>query len=302
VKKRMLNLALVMAMVGLLAYAAAAVAASPPTGGQVTAGGVVNNVAPVIDSSSCLIQLSDGKGTNWQWKKGVQTGTRPAPYIFEGEKLHIEMGVSDPNGASDLKTMSVKVNLGPAINFYCPVVGSPVSSNVTAHYSGDLLIDAKMAQGKYPLIVSATDPDGLSSSFDPSLFVWLKPTLSLEIGKPTLTFASAKPGDQNIAAVENPLSLTPLAMIGSEHVPVIFSLSQQGVDMTSTSGSLTTNNILWSLTGQPNAAAPATAASQGLASGITEGSTTKVYYWLNIPSPQASGKYTGQISYQITGN
>jgi hypothetical protein len=39
--------------------------------------------------------------------------------------------------------------------------------------------------------------------------------------------------------------------------------------------------------------------NQIIASGVTEGTVIDVYYWLNVPMPQAEGSYSGTIDFHF---
>jgi hypothetical protein len=39
-----------------------------------------------------------------------------------------------------------------------------------------------------------------------------------------------------------------------------------------------------------------------IVSGVQEGTTIAVYYWLNVPSPLATGDYSGRINFTFIGD
>ena len=98
-------------------------AALPVDGGSVDTntevGGGTDNTTrstpPVIRESSLLVAIIDNEGTAWQWKNGGHTGDRTLPYIFDGEKIHVEVTVSDVDGLDNINGTSVNVTLSNAI-------------------------------------------------------------------------------------------------------------------------------------------------------------------------------------------
>jgi len=287
-------------------------ATSPEVGDGLDSGTGVENVTPVIEEGSLLVQIVDDDGTAWQWQDGGNSGDRAAPYIFDGEKLRLELDVSDANGTDDLSGMQVKVALDSAAQFLCNLESTtidPANEISKGHYSGDLPIDGGIAQGMYDIAVTVTDAQGASDYYNPTIYqdtvdILMKPTLTLEKTKSSVTFPSCKPGAQDVAASENPIGLRPQAVIGSEHVPVVFSILQLGTDMKSTSGedAIPVGSITWSLNTEPAGATVVSAERQVVANLVKEGETIQVYYWLNAPLPQASGTYTGKIEYKITAD
>src|SRR3972149_5972407 len=149
-----------------------------------------------------------------------------------------------------------------------------------------------------PAPASATD------AYDPSIYEpavdILKPTLSLEVGRTTVLFPESRPGTLGIASTDNPVSLRPLAVIGDEHIPVVFSLSHSGGDMVNGDNVILASAIVWSLTDQITDNSLDTL-SQAITSGVQEGTTIEVFYWLNVPSPLATGDYAGRINFFFRG-
>lgn len=285
-----------------------------PASAETPEGGGGDNIPPVIEESSLLVQLIDD-GVAWEWQDGSTSGNRAAPYIFDDETLHLELEVSDANGIDDLNAMEVKVTLGSTdstIEFLCNLEFTtidPENEISKGHYRGDLLIDSSIAQGKYDIAITATDPGAEQDAYDPQIYqdtvdILMKPALTLEIDKPSISFPSGGPGDVDLAANENPIGLRLQALIDDEHVPVVFSLSHFGTDMTSTSDDSTipVDSITWSLGDQPGEATALGTELQTFADPLDEGESVLVYYWLNIPLPQATGDYQGQIEFDYVAD
>jgi hypothetical protein len=266
------------------------------------------NEPPIIVWSSLIVQIMNDNGTAWRWQGGNKSGYRPAPYAFEEETIHFEVDVLDRNGLADLEGMEVKVTLTPGLELLCDLdwtILSPLVPISKGHYSGDLAIDASITQGKYDVAVTATDPSGATAYYDPAIYqgtadILMKPTLSLNITGSTVVFPNTIAGGMRVPANENPIGLQPLAVIGTEHVPVLFSLLQSGTDMVSIYSLIPAHGIIWSLNSTPTG--PLTALSnapQVIISGVNEGQTINIYYWLNVPRPQREGTYHGSIDYDF---
>jgi hypothetical protein len=306
-KKTLLTLLLVLFL--MLIPVTSVQASSPIAGGEVNNDIQVENTPPVIEKGSLLVQIIDEAGVAWQWLGGSKSGGRAAPYIFEKEKIHIQLDVSDNNGIQDFNGMNVEVALGPSVGFVCSLESTTIDTAKKiskGHYSGDLTIDSSIDQGKYDMQVTATDPQSAADSYDPQIYqstadILMKPTASLQITKPSVIFGIAGPGGQ-VAATEMPIGLRPEAVIGDEHIPVVFSLLHVGTDMknTSNNNTIAASKIIWSLTNQSSGAKPLVASSnQTIATLVKEGQLIEVYYWLNVPFPQGSGTYNGKIDYVI---
>jgi hypothetical protein len=262
---------------------------------------------PIIVWSSLLVQIVNDYGTTWGWQGGNQSGYRAAPYAFEEETIHFEVEVMDKNGLADLEGMEVKVTLSPGLELLCDLdwtILSPLVPTSKGHYSGDLAIDASIAQGKYDIAVTATDPSGATAHYDPAIYqgtadILMKPTLSLNITGSAVVFPDTVPG-RRVPANENPISLQPQAVIGTEHIPVLFSLLQSGTDMVSLYSLIPVDDIIWSLDSTPSGPPiPLSSIPQMITSGVTEGQTINIYYWLDVPEPQREGTYHGSIDYDF---
>ncbi|HEY41282.1 MAG TPA: hypothetical protein G4O18_05425 [Dehalococcoidia bacterium] len=276
-----------------------------------------SNDPPIIRWSSLLVQIINDNGIAWEWQGGNQSGYRAAPYVLEEETIHFELDVYDANGLIDLEGMEVKITLSPGLELLCGLEFIALFPNVPlsyGHYSGDLVADSSVAQGKYDITITATDqgaghicpihPAG-TAFYDPAIYqgtadILMKPTLSLEISGSTVVFPETTAGSRRVPANENPIGLQPLALIGTEHVPVLFSLLQSGTDMVSLYSVIPVDDIIWSLDSSPGG--PPTALSstlQTITSGVNEGQTINIYYWLNVPKPQRDGTYHGSIDYDF---
>jgi hypothetical protein len=274
--------------------------------GTLAVSGTVENVAPVIEQGSLVVQIIDNEGVAWGWSAGGNsTGDRTMPYILGGEQLHFTLDVTDANGEADLAAMQVRVNLSPDISFNGSLVSTAIDPDngiSRGSYSGNLTVDEGIAPGKYDISIDATDPAGATDTYNPAIYEpnadILKPALSLEVGVPTVLFPQSNPGDLGIAANDNPVRLTPQAVIGNEHIPVVFSISHSGTDMVDGSNVIPVSSIVWSTTNQITDNS-LSSASQIIASAVEEGDTIEVYYWLNVPSPQEAGNYAGSIDFQF---
>jgi hypothetical protein len=302
------KLLITLLLVALLALfpVAPLMAAEEGEGEPVGSGGTIENVAPVIEEDSLVVQIVDDEGIAWGWSAsgGHDSGDRTMPYILKGEQLYFELEVSDDNGETDLSAMVVKMNLGPDISFNGSLV-STIDPD-TGSYSGNLTADDSVATGKYDITIDVTDPADATDAYDPSIYEpevdILKPTLSLLVDKTTVLFPESRPGDQGIASGDNPISLTPQAVIGDEHIPVVFSLSHTGVDMVNGDNVIPASAIVWSLTDNITSNSLSSSIKQTIVSGFQEGTTIQVYYWLNVPTPMATGDYTGRINYFFRGD
>jgi hypothetical protein len=304
-------LALLLTLLLLLLPVVPALAAEEGSGGSVGSGGTVENVAPVIEQGSLVVQIVDGEGVAWGWSAaaGNDSGDRTMPYILGGEQLHFELEVSDANGEDDLNAMQVIVHLGPDIFG----TGSLVTLNIDPDagiskgtYAGNLVADDNMPTGKYDITIDATDPASATDTYDPVIYEpgadILRPALSLLVDKSNVLFPESRPGDEGIASTDNPVSLTPLAVIGDEHIPVVFSLSHTGVDMVNGGNVIPASSIVWAVTDSISSDGLSSDYKQTIASGVSEGTTIQVYYWLNVPTPLATGDYSGQINYFFTAD
>ena len=273
-------------------------------------GVAVENLPPEIDEGSLLVQIIDGADVAWEWKAGAVSGERPVPYIFEGEELHIGVDVSDPNGSADLTSMIVTAMLVPGMEFPCVPISTTIDSEgeiSKAHYSANVIMsDASLAQGKYDLQITVTDPVGNSDSFNPNIYqdpedMLVNPAVCIKLTESVISFASIQPGKLNIPAEQNPIGLLPEAMIGDEHIPVRFALGHSGADLENIPGgdSIPISSVTWALHDGAGGDTPMSGDSQTIDDYVEEGDTVEVYYWLNAPFPLASGAYTGKISYHI---
>lgn len=276
------------------------------SGGYIGSGASIDNVAPVIEEGSLVVQIVDDEGVAWGWSAsgGPDAGGRAAPYILKGEQLNIQVEVTDANGEADLTGMQVKMNLAPDISFNGTLVATTIDQEngiSKGLYSGNLTADDNMATGKYDITIDVTDPAGATDTYDPAIYEpnadILRPALSLEVGVPSVLFPGCRPGDMGIMAYDIPVHLTPQAVIGDEHIPVVFTILQSGTDMADGAKVLQVGSIVWSTTSQifDNRL---TTGQQTIASGVQEGTTVEVYYWLNVPLIQDDGNYSGMIDYQ----
>ena len=222
---------------------------------------------------------------------------------MNGEQLHFELDVTDANGEGDLAAMLVKMNLSANISFTGSLVSTTIDPDAgisRGRYSGNLTIDDNIAPGKYDITIDIADPAGATDAYDPAIYEpdadILKPDVSLEVGVPSVLFPQSNPGDLSIAANNNPVCLTPQAVIGTEHIPVVFSISHSGTDMADGVDILPVSSIVWSTTNQMTGNS-LSSDRQTIASAVQEGTTVEVYYWLNVPLLQADGNYSGTIDY-----
>jgi hypothetical protein len=275
-------------------------AAEEGSGGSAGSGTGVENVAPVIEEGSLIVQIVDSEGVAWGWSAGGghDSGDRTVPYILKGEQLHIELEVSDGNGETDLAAMQVNMNLGPDITFTGSLVS--VIDPDTGSYSGNLTVDDSVATGKYDITIDVADPASDIDTYDPSIYETgvdiLKPEISLEVSSTSVTFPECSPGDLGIVSNDNPISLTPLAVIGDEHIPVVFSVLHAGIDMVNGVDVIPASAIVWSTTDNITDNS-LSSEKQTIASDVPEGTTIEVYYWLNVPYPLATGDYNGTIDF-----
>ena len=277
--------------------------------GGVESGGTVENVAPIIEEGSLVVQIVDNEGTAWGWSaSGNITGNRTAPYILKGEQLSFMLDVTDANGEADLTAMQVRMNLSANTSFTGALVATTIDPDLgisKGSYSGNLTIDESIATGKYDITIDVTDPAGATDTYDPAIYQpnadILKPELSLTISSTSVLFPRSNPGDQGVPSNDNPVHLTPQAVIGEEHIPVVFSVWHSGVDMVNGDNIIPASSIVWSPTDNITSNSLDTL-SQLIASGVPEGTTIDVYYWLNVPSSLAAGDYRGWINFRIIGD
>ncbi len=305
--RKLIALLLVASLVAL--SATSALAGSELESEGLTMQGAVGNCVPEIDEGSLWIQILDGSDIAWEWEGIPTAGWRAVPYLFEGEKLGVEVEVSDLNGADDLTNMIVTVTLGAGVEFPLELASTTIDPEVgisKGHYSGELVVDGSIASGKYDLQLNATDPQGANDSHDPDIYqnpadLLLKPFIGLRVDKPSIFFPNITPGQGNISAVENPVRITPEATIEDEHIPVVFDLMLKGTDMESTSSSdvIPLGNIGWGSSATPESSIPMAGDYQVVATDIVEGTEAEIYYWLDAPVPLAFGIYEGEINYKV---
>jgi hypothetical protein len=297
--------ALLLALLLALLPVAPLLAAEEGSGGSAGSGGTVENVAPVIEEGSLIVQIVDNEGVAWGWSAGAghDAGDRTMPYILKGEQLHFELEVSDDNGEADLTAMQVVMNLGPDISFTGSLVATTIDPDAgisKGAYSGDLTVDDSVATGKYDITIDVADPASATDAYDPVIYEpgadILKPAISLEVSSTSVLFPQSSPGQSGIASNDNPVSLTPLAVIGDEHIPVVFSILHSGIDMLNGDNIIPAGAIVWSMTDTVSDIS-LSSERQTIASGVQEGTTIQVYYWLNVPSPLAAGSYNGTIDF-----
>jgi len=266
-----------------------------------------DNAAPVIEEGSLIVQIIDGEGTAFGWSANgdPNPGDRALPYVLEGELLHFEMDVTDANGEADLAAMQVRMNLGPGGYFTGSLTSTtfdPDTGFFKGHYSGNAVADASIPPGKADITIDAIDSANATDSYDPLIYQpsvdILKPEVSLIVSSPSVIFPQSNPGDMGIVANENPILLTPQAVIGEEHIPVVFSITHSGTDMSNGVDIIPVGSIVWSTTPEVTGNSLSTA-NQTIASEVAEGTVIAVYYWLNVPIPQATGDYSGTIDFQF---
>jgi len=266
-----------------------------------------DNAAPVIEESSLIVQIIDGEGTAFGWSANgdPNPGDRALPYILNGEQLHFELDVTDPNGEADLTTMQVRLNLGPGVFFTGSLISTTIDPDAgisKGHYSGYATADASIPAGKANINIDVIDSANATDAYDPLIYQpgadILKPEVSLVVSRPSVIFPQCDPGDLGTAANENPMLLTPQAVIGEEHIPVVFSISHSGTDMVNGEYVIPVGSIVWSTTPEITSNSLSTA-DQTVASGVAEGTAVNVYYWLNVPAPQEAGNYSGSIDFHF---
>jgi len=296
-----------LAVMFLALFPASPLQAAEEGEGGVGIGTEVDNVAPVIEEGSLIVQIIDGEGTAFGWSANgdPNTGDRVLPYILNGELLHFELEVTDANGEADLTAMQVRMNLGPGVI----ITGSLTSTTIDpeagiskGRYSGSFNLDESVVTGKYDITIDVNDPALATDTYDPTIYQpgadILKPELSLEVSRTDVLFPQCNPGDLGIASNDNPVSLTLQAVIGTEHIPVVFSLWHSGVDMVNGDNVIRASSIVWSTTPEITDNSLDTL-RQPIASEVQEGTTIDVYYWLNVPSPLAEGDYNGRINFSF---
>jgi hypothetical protein len=268
------------------------------------------NVAPVIDESSLTVKIINSEGIAWGWSAdgSADPGDRSVPYILNGEKLRIEVEVTDTNGAADLAGMEVYMLLVPGLYFTGTLAGMTIDPDAgiyRGHYVGVATADENIPAGKADIAIEVYDPAGAGDTYDPFIYEpgadILKPEVSLEISTPSVIFPPCDAGDLGIVANQNPVRLTPRAVIGTEHIPVVFSLSHCGTDMVCGEGIIPVGSIVWSTTPQITSNS-LNGNYQTIASGVPEGKVINIYYWLNVPNQQAIGKYHGTIDFHFTAD
>jgi hypothetical protein len=263
------------------------------------------NVAPVIEEDSLVFQIVNDGGIAWGWSAdgSPNPGYRTLPYILNGERLYFQLEVSDANGEADLNGMMVYLDLAPGLYF----IGSLVSTTIDADagiyrglYSGEAVADERIPAGKADLTIEVIDPAGADDFFNPMLYEpnadILKPDISLIENAPSVIFPESGPGDTGIVATGNPVLLTPQAVIGEEHIPVVFTILHSGTDMVSGNDTIPVGSIVWGITDNITDDS-LSGDEQIIASDVAEGTAVEVYYWLNVPSSQPDGDYSGRIDY-----
>jgi hypothetical protein len=306
-KKVLITLALVALLV---LYPAAPLLAAEEGGGSAGTGGEVENMAPVIEEASLVVQIVDGEGIAWGWSASgaPNPGDRTMPYILKGENLHFELEVTDANGEADLTAMLVKMNLTTDIFFTGTLVSTTIDPDAGISKglsSGDLVIDDSIAPGKYDITIDVSDAGGATDACDPVIYEpgvdIMRPEVSLVISTSTINFQRSNPGDTGMMANENPIHLTPQAVIGTEHIPVVFDLGHSGSDMVNGENFIPVTSIVWSTT--PEISDNSMSKTKlTIASGVAEGTIVDVYYWLNVPMPQAEGSYSGSIDFYFVAD
>ncbi len=266
-----------------------------------------DNAAPVIEEGSLIVQIIDGEGTAFGWSANgdPNPGDRALPYILNGEVLHFELDVSDANGEADLIAMQVRMNVGPGAYFSGILVSTTIDPDAgifKGHYSGFATADASIPSGKADISIDVIDSANATDAYDPLIYQpgadILKPEVSLVESRPAVIFPQSDPGDLGTAANENPMLLTPQAVIGEEHIPVVFSISHAGTDMVNGEYVIPVSSIVWSTTPEITGNALSTA-EQTIASEVAEGTVIEVYYWLNVPALQTAGNYSGSIDFHF---
>jgi hypothetical protein len=269
--------------------------------------GEAENVAPVIEESSFIMQIINTDGIAWEWSADgtPNPGDRTVPYILDGEQLHIEVEVTDANGEVDLAGMEVYILLVPGAYFTATLASitiDPDTGMSRGLYIGEATAEETIPSGKADIEIEVYDLAGAGDIYDPVIYEpeadILKPDLSLEISAPSVIFPQSIPGDLGITANSNPIQLTPQAVIGTEHIPVVFSLSHYGTDMVCGENVIPVSSIVWSTTPEITDNS-LSGESQIIASDVPEGTVINVYYWLNVPTPQADGTYNGLIDFQF---
>jgi hypothetical protein len=267
----------------------------------------VENVAPVIEEDSLIVQIIDSEGIAWGWSAdgSPNPGDRAAPYILNGEQLYFEVEVSDANGQADLTGMVVNIVLLPALYFTGDLESTTIDPDTGIYrgrYTGYAIADETIPMGKADIVIEAMDPAGATDSYDPYMYEpgadILKPEVSLIINSPSVIFPQSYAGDTGVTANENPIQLIPQAVVGMEHVPVVFELSHSGTNMVNGGNIIPVGSIVWSTTPQITSNS-LSVGNQIIASGVTEGTVIDVYYWLNVPMPQTEGNYSGTIDFHF---
>jgi hypothetical protein len=200
------------------------------------------------------------------------------------------------------------MNVGPGVYFMGSLTSitiDPGAGISTGRYSGYATADESIPAGKADITIDVTDPANATDAYDPLIYEQgadiLKPEVSLSISRPSVIFPQSDPGDLGVVANENPIRLTPQAVIGEEHIPVVFSISHSGTDMVNGECVIPVGSIVWSTTPEVTSNSLSTA-NQTIASGVAEDTVIEVYYWLNVPVPQEVGDYNGSIDFHFTAD
>ena len=266
-----------------------------------------DNAAPVIEEGSLIVQIIDGEGTAFGWSANgdPNPGDRGLPYILDGELLHFEIEVTDANGEADLIAMQVRMNVGPGAYFMGSLISITIDPDAgisKGRYGAYATADGSIPSGKADITIDVIDSANATDAYDPLIYQpgadILKPEVSLVVSAPSVIFPQSDPGDLGILANENPMQLMPQAVIGEEHIPVVFSISHSGTDMVNGQYVIPVGSIVWSTTPEITSHSMSTA-NQTIASEVAEGTVIEVYYWLNVPAPQEIGDYSGSIDFHF---
>ncbi|ACX72518.1 conserved hypothetical protein [Methanocaldococcus vulcanius M7] len=230
-KKYLLSLLLSVIMGIAILGSASAISTTYGTG-QTTA--TVSNLPPVVNSSSYEMTIKTVQGvTVYEYRN--TSGVAPnllrsdayVPYAYTGEGITFYVNVSDPNGEQDLQTNGAGVDFllvpegqNPANPAYVIHAGfDPTTSGdsdlSTLKFYAQWTVPAG-SHGCFDVYVTARDKHGVCTGPIYKGKVFLNPMIGINVTKDNdatpapftgLSFGNVTPGQQNVSAEENVVSV-----------------------------------------------------------------------------------------------
>lgn len=112
----------------------------------------------------------------------------------------------------------------------------------------------------------------------------------------TLSFGSGNPGDNDLAVTCQGAG-APAANVSNDVVSnTNINVETKGTDFTYLTNTIAVNKLEFDESNAKPSATILSAAYQPSTSGVTPGTSAGIWYWIDIPSTQAAGTYSGTIS------